>query len=135
MQVSYVRKPLMCFSVQTLSFKSCLKRCIMFIIRWPHKMLFTIRYRIIISVMVLILNGYSGSIHFKSSNDKSLKTSSPIYLDRTYSKLFLPKMNIKEPVNITIVSKNLKISKVDDKEWTITNDIRSTFLSSFNHLI
>lgn len=88
---------------------------------------FIIRYKIIISVIVLILNGYNGSSHSKSSNDKLLKTLSPIYLNRNYSKLVLPKINIKEPVNITMVSKDLKINKVDDKEWTLTLSMRISF--------
>ena len=90
-------------------------------------MTFAIRYRIIISIIVLILNGYVGSNNSKFSSEKLLKTSFPIYLNRNYSKLVLPRTNIKEPVNITVVSKNLKIEQVDDKKWTITLSMRISF--------
>ena len=73
------------------------------------------------------MNGFDGSNHSKSSNDKLLKTSLPIYLNRNYSKLVLPKTNIKEPVNITIVSKNLQVKKVDDQERTLTLSMRISF--------
>ena len=82
------------------------------------------KYSCIINLLILVMNRLADSNYSKSSSGKLLQKISPIYLTKDYSKYSLPKLNEKEPVNITIVSKNLVIYSVDDRESTIRISMR-----------
>ena len=84
-------------------------------------------HKSIISILILISNEMVGSNNSRSLGDKLLKTLPPIYLSKDYSKLSLPKTNDKEPVNITVIAKNMKIQNIDDRKSTLTLDIRFSF--------
>lgn len=89
--------------------------------------MFAFNYICIINIIILFVNGLAYSDYSKSSNDKLLKNVTTIYLTKDYSKLSLPKIHDKEPVNITIVSKNLEIKKVDDCELTLSVRLQLAF--------